>query len=330
MVCPCGSSAKDGGTDGAGSSSTTNTAHSQKVTELAERKARVDDDYSPTGSGRIPGSKYTITEVEINNCTSRRKLERLVAKHRGRTRTGCCGVAAGVLAKWKFISDERAAIAILEKNKTRYFPLGDADDDSGDELMPSADDLLLIMFLGKPGDHKTHSPPNPNAFDADVDAEERMLRFNRKKLIMDVYEDEKPCFSVQAAQSQKVTYIKRAKDAEIDKWGRKRLKHELVRRGYVKYPYNIKMMAGKGDTVIPVSIRHNKVVGPADNKHIKPFAKGLPAVRKMSVEQMRSLLKLIGRDPRFANGQVILVTRPFGRDLLTGMYLARTWCRPRS
>jgi hypothetical protein len=75
-------------------------------------KAAVDDDYAPSGSGRVPGSKYTITEVEINDCMSQPEIEGLVAKHAVQGRKNCCGRVTGVLADWEYVECARRAASL--------------------------------------------------------------------------------------------------------------------------------------------------------------------------------------------------------------------------
>ena len=278
-------------------------AHKAHVVSKTQGMLAVSDDYVPTGSGRLPGSQYTITEVEILDCHSQRELEAMVRKHVARGRKGCCGQTTGVLAKWKYVDDQETAIKLLKRKEKEYFPAGNgAGEDDGEDLTPS--DLIFVMFLGLPGDHNSHDPPNPNCFNDDDDEEEHMLRFNRKKLVMDVYNDEQPPFRVKA-EGQSVTMISRPTDKQIEKWSRKELRQELTRRGFVKAPYNIKVLRKDGTSAL-VIIKKDKVEAPPGLKEAKAYEKGLPSVRRMDEAQLKALLKLIGRDPRFKDGQPIV------------------------
>lgn len=275
--------------------------------------------YDVTGAGRVPGSKYTITEAEINECTSKEALVKLVDRHLRKQRAGCCGRRTGVLAEWGFCNTLEGAQATLndEKNRQKYFP--------AHVTVPDDRSLLLATFLGPtPGEG---DPPNPSAYtDGDTDA--NMLAYNRKKLAVDVYSDERPPFKVDDAKLQKVEMVEPPTDAQIDGWSTKELRKELIRRGYVKAPYNIKVHRESGATAF-VSIKKDSVAAPPQTSEAAPFSSGLPAVifsffsrlrmfllaqigswcrqvRKMEGDQMRALLKLIGRDPRFQNGQPVV------------------------
>ena len=62
--------------------------------------------YEVTGSGRLPGSRYSISEVEINDCATPAQLKSLVAKNKdtGRGGGGCCGCSkATLLSQWKYL-----------------------------------------------------------------------------------------------------------------------------------------------------------------------------------------------------------------------------------
>lgn len=54
-------------------------------------------EHGVTNRGRLPGSKYTLTEVDVLDCATRQALERVVKKHRETSRgeTGCCGCGKG-------------------------------------------------------------------------------------------------------------------------------------------------------------------------------------------------------------------------------------------
>ena len=85
----------------------------------AEAKMEKDNDYEPSGSGRIPGSKYTITEVDIMDCEDKKDLEKTVTEHSETSRgeSSCCGGKGGLLVDWEWVPDISAAAAQI-----RYAP----------------------------------------------------------------------------------------------------------------------------------------------------------------------------------------------------------------
>jgi hypothetical protein len=130
-----------------------------------------------------------------------------------------------------------------------------------------------------------------------------MLRFNRKKLVQDVYEQ--PPFSLVDKNNASVTMVSRPTAKEIKAWDRSQLRRELSRRGYTNPPYNIKILNEDGTSAF-ISIKSDTCVAAPGLTEAKEFAKGLPKVRKMEDEKMRALLRLVGRDPRFVDGQPIV------------------------
>lgn len=74
--------------------------------EHIKQDAAQQDAYEVHGSARLPGSKYTIGEIEINECETRGQLEKLVqtAKDSGHGGGGCCCFCKteSVLDTWKY------------------------------------------------------------------------------------------------------------------------------------------------------------------------------------------------------------------------------------
>ena len=72
----------------------------------AQEKLDKDNEYEPSGSGRIPGSKYTISEVDVLGADDQNELEKVVTKHAESSRgeSSCCGGTSGILAEWKWVA----------------------------------------------------------------------------------------------------------------------------------------------------------------------------------------------------------------------------------
>lgn len=74
--------------------------------EHIKQDAAHQDAYKVHGSARLPGSKYTIGEIEINECETRGQLQKLVetAKDSGHSGGGCCCFCKteSVLDTWKY------------------------------------------------------------------------------------------------------------------------------------------------------------------------------------------------------------------------------------
>jgi len=81
----------------------------------AQAELEGDDDYEPTGSGRIPGSKYTITEIDILECTDKKSLEKCVKEHNATSRgeSSCCGGKGGLLVEWSWVPDLGKAAKLI-------------------------------------------------------------------------------------------------------------------------------------------------------------------------------------------------------------------------
>ena len=73
----------------------------------AEAKLEEDNDYEPSSSGRVPGSKYTITEIDIMDCEDKASLEKTVKEHAATSRgeSSCCGGKGGILTDWNWVGD---------------------------------------------------------------------------------------------------------------------------------------------------------------------------------------------------------------------------------
>ena len=82
-----------------------------------------DDDYEPTGSGRIPGSKYTITEIDILECTDKKSLEKCVKEHNATSRgeSSCCGGKGGLLVEWSWVPDLGKAAKLIRSVPQQLF-----------------------------------------------------------------------------------------------------------------------------------------------------------------------------------------------------------------
>eukprot|EP01052_Picozoa_sp_SAG31_P032879 SAG31_NODE_3652_length_4023_cov_12.151886_1_plen_217_part_00 len=81
-----------------------------KLRKHIQADADAKDAYVISGSARLPGSKYSIGEIEINDCETRKQLEKLVeeARETGHTGGGCCGFckAESILDDWKFLGED--------------------------------------------------------------------------------------------------------------------------------------------------------------------------------------------------------------------------------
>ena len=75
--------------------------------------------HSVTGSARLPGSKYSITEAEINDTRTRTELEALMEDARARNRPGCCG-RPGLLQKWHYIDSFGEEFQLGLRETTKY------------------------------------------------------------------------------------------------------------------------------------------------------------------------------------------------------------------
>lgn len=199
------------------------------------------------------------------------------------------------------IDSEDPLIAHLDKYENKYFP---AHVEKGSD--PS---MYLELFLGKaPSEqNNNHEPPNANAFIPGQD-EHNVLAANRKKLIIDVYNAESPPFKVKS-DIQKVELVDPPNHAEIDGWSKSKCRKELTRRGYVGPPYNLKVRTESGSLNF-VSIKADSVVCPPKTwpsvEEQEKFTEGMPKVKKMSQDQMKNLLQLVSRDPRFEKGQPVV------------------------
>ena len=105
-----------------------------------------------TGSGRLPGSRYSISEVEINDCATPAQLKSLVAKNKdtGRGGGGCCGCSkATLLSQWKYLEGKELQGELEGEFATR---------DALKEQQPS-----LEAYLGvKPEDPALAAPCHSN------------------------------------------------------------------------------------------------------------------------------------------------------------------------
>lgn len=94
------------------------------IKQEAEKELESDEEYEPTGSGRIPGSKYTISEVDVLECKDAKALEKCVEKHKKTSRgesscsccCGCCscGGNGDVLGTWKWVETLDDARKIIQ------------------------------------------------------------------------------------------------------------------------------------------------------------------------------------------------------------------------
>ena len=104
-------------------------------------------------------------------------------------------------------------------------------------------------------------------------------------------------------------------DKDIDGMGNKELREECRKRGFTAPPYHINVGSKDGGTV-PLVIYKDRIDDPhatvLHHEHteglpsLKPITQGLDKTKRMEDEQLRTMLKLILRDPRFAHGQPIV------------------------
>ena len=73
----------------------------KKLKKAAEKKSGIQTMHEVTGAARLPGSKYPVTEAEINHCHDREGFEELIEQALKRTNKGCCG-GEGLLHRWKY------------------------------------------------------------------------------------------------------------------------------------------------------------------------------------------------------------------------------------
>ena len=161
-------------------------------------------------------------------------------------------------------------------------------------------------------------------------------------MITDIYEADQPAFKDTGGGGDSTEYIASIPDEEIDQMSVQDCRKELNRRGYSKPPYNVCLalsadktpglvekygaamkvaiakegenpvytIAGKGDaTSASETAEIQTAIEAAVGKEVaEDFADGVPKVRKLNENEGRGLLKLIGHDPRFKDGQP--VTQP--------------------
>lgn len=92
--------------------------------EHLKKDSEGSEPYEVHGSARLPGSKYTIGEIEINECETKAQLEALVAaeKVNGHSGGGCCGLckSVSILDNWSFKVDAAAIQTQLNKSLEQY------------------------------------------------------------------------------------------------------------------------------------------------------------------------------------------------------------------
>eukprot|EP01051_Picozoa_sp_SAG22_P012625 SAG22_NODE_1331_length_4702_cov_2.662177_1_plen_361_part_00 len=185
--------------------------------------------YSVHGSARLPGSKYSISEIEINESETRRQLEALVEDTRlqGHSGGGCCGLCCkseSVLDAWKFNDN---ATAIQQEIR-----------------------MSLEQFLG-PEPAAAHSAEdhakgeefgyNPNFF-CPNDEKLTLLNYNRRALIELLLEDDEKSLPFKAEDESAAAHVhtkKHPTDEEIQAWDERKLRSELKRRNFLVPPYKV-------------------------------------------------------------------------------------------
>ena len=211
--------------------------------------------YEVTGSGRLPGSKYSISEVEINDCATKAQLQKLVRlnKDTGRGGGGCFGCGKPcVLSKWTYLEQEALQQALADEFKLR------------DGL--DSDNPTLEGYLGvKPAD--SQHAHNKNYFQ-EGDDEGNTLRFNRRLLINQIYDDEKPPFKTNDAV-QKVKMEANPSDKEVDDADKVWLIGECRKRGFTSPPYQLHVEGDKGSHSCVIVTR----AGLEDKDGVRPTQK---------------------------------------------------------
>ena len=171
-------------------------------TPVATDQMATGSQHAPSSRGRLPGSKYTLTETDVLDCVNKASLQRVVAKHAETSRgeAGCCGGKGGVLADWKWIESAPADVEHV--------------------LGPRA---------------KDGEPPNTNYYDAE-DSALTFLHYNRKVLIEAVYAADSPPFKEDTAGDDTIDYIQPIPDDQLQTMTVEECRAELKKRGYSKPP----------------------------------------------------------------------------------------------
>lgn len=240
------------------------------VTKEDKKKAqeatdKANSNYTPSGAGRLPGSRNSLSEVEVNACEDQGKLEQLLegAKKDSEVSGKCCGCCCGsksFVSEWKWLDfkDTKELEEIVTKRAKKEAAaqggccggkpdakkpdpekqaLVGGDAATPDPAAPGSAEDLHCRYLGEQAKQGAPNwePPNPNYFDGS-DKVMTLLHLNRQWILDKMAQEEEDSlpFGSEGMADGEVEYIKNDSDEKVDKMSLGDIKAELNKRGHIR------------------------------------------------------------------------------------------------